>query len=46
MVSGFVRSAVVGLFPTHTFVNVIELATSDNRIASTKPEFDTFTEYA
>jgi hypothetical protein len=43
IVRGLVTRAVVGLFPTPTLLNIIGVAISDRRIASTNPEFDTFT---
>ena len=43
---GAVTNAVVGLFPIPILLNVIDVAVSDNDIASTKPELLAATEYA
>jgi hypothetical protein len=44
IVKGDTNKAVVGLFPTPTFVMVIAVATSDNKMPSIKPLFVTLTE--
>ena len=46
IVKGDINKAVVGLFPTPTFVNVIAVATSESIIPSIKELLLTFTEYA